>query len=106
MVFLGFSLSRNMSLPTDHLMDGWWGSGAQPRTSSSDTMARFNEEAGSGFIRRQKVINHPGEVNKLREFPHRRNVIVTHTDAAEVRIVYLQIKRRVYSRLLTRMHSQ
>ena len=56
----------------------------QPRTSSSDTMARFNEEAGSAFIRRQKVINHPGEVNKLREFPHLRNVVVTHTDAPEV----------------------
>jgi hypothetical protein len=39
----------------------------------------------SPFVKKYKVIPHPGEVNKIREVPDMPHVVVTHTDAPEVR---------------------
>eukprot|EP00976_Prorocentrum_cordatum_P003602 70435-Prorocentrum_minimum.AAC.1 len=39
----------------------------------------------SPFVKKYKIIPHPGEVNKIREVPDIPHVVVTHTDAPEVR---------------------
>jgi len=38
----------------------------------------------SPFVKKYKVIPHPGEVNKIREVPDMPHVVVTHTDAPEL----------------------
>jgi histone-binding protein RBBP4 len=44
----------------------------------------FEEESRSPFVKSWKKIIHPGEVNKIREFESRPDLLVTHTDAPEL----------------------
>ena len=57
----------------------------QPRVAAAEHIAKFNEDLKSPFVKNYRVIPHPGEVNKIREVPDIPHVVVTHTDAPEVR---------------------
>ncbi|CAD7696557.1 unnamed protein product [Ostreobium quekettii] len=56
----------------------------KPRVASSETVTNWNEMNKCPYIKVQKTINHPGEVNKLRDIPQHPDLIVTHTDAPEL----------------------
>ena len=53
------------------------------RVAAAESMI-FEEESRSAFVKSWKKIIHPGEVNKMREFESRPELLVTHTDAPEL----------------------
>ncbi|XP_058774193.1 WD-40 repeat-containing protein MSI4-like [Vicia villosa] len=58
----------------------------KPRVAAAEHISQFNEEARSPFVKKHKTILHPGEVNRIREFPLDMNIIATHTDSPHVLI--------------------
>lgn len=56
----------------------------KPRVAAAEHISQFNEEARSPFVKKHKTIIHPGEVNRIRELPQKRQIIATHTDGPEV----------------------
>ncbi|KAL8102573.1 WD-40 repeat-containing protein MSI4-like [Apium graveolens] len=56
------------------------------RVAAGDHIAHFNEESRSPFVKKYKTIIHPGEVNRIREFPQYNSIVATHTDCPEVLI--------------------
>ncbi|CAD7695435.1 unnamed protein product, partial [Ostreobium quekettii] len=54
------------------------------RVASADAITNWNELHRCPYIKVQKAIIHPGEVNKLRDVPQHPDLIVTHTDAPEL----------------------
>ncbi|WOH11269.1 hypothetical protein DCAR_0830750 [Daucus carota subsp. sativus] len=56
------------------------------RVAAGDHIANFNEESRSPFVKKYKTIIHPGEVNRIREFPQYNSIVATHTDCPEVLI--------------------
>ncbi|KAI9109577.1 hypothetical protein K1719_019631 [Acacia pycnantha] len=57
----------------------------KPRVASED-INRFCEDSRSRNIKKYKAIIHPGEVNRIREIPENKNLLVVHTDRPEVLI--------------------
>ncbi|PIN02574.1 Nucleosome remodeling factor, subunit CAF1/NURF55/MSI1 [Handroanthus impetiginosus] len=56
------------------------------RVAAAEHIAQFNEEARSPFVKKNKTIIHPGEVNRIRELPQNSNIVATHTDSPDVLI--------------------
>ncbi|KAL9660156.1 hypothetical protein QQ045_024967 [Rhodiola kirilowii] len=56
----------------------------KPRISPAEHIAQFDEDAQSPFVRKQKTIIHPGEVNRIRELPLNNKIVATHTDSPKV----------------------
>ncbi|KAL3639766.1 WD-40 repeat-containing protein msi4 [Castilleja foliolosa] len=56
------------------------------RVAAAEHIAQFNEESRSPFVKKSKTIIHPGEVNRIREFPQNSNIVATHTDSPDVLI--------------------
>ncbi|CAM8887201.1 unnamed protein product [Rhodiola kirilowii] len=56
----------------------------KPRISPAEHIAQFDEDAQSPFVRKQKTIIHPGEVNRIRELPLNNKIVATHTDSPNV----------------------
>lgn len=56
----------------------------KPRVAAAEHISQFNEEARSPFVKKHKTIIHPGEVNRIRELPQKREIVATHTDGPEV----------------------
>ena len=58
---------------------------AKPRLESSEAVSSWGEQARSPHISAPlKTLVHPGEVNKLLDIPQHPNVVVTHSDTADV----------------------
>ncbi|XP_057549785.1 WD-40 repeat-containing protein MSI4-like [Amaranthus tricolor] len=58
----------------------------KPRVAAAEHISQFNEEARSPFVKKFKTIIHPGEVNRIREFPDNTSILATHTDSPDVLI--------------------
>ncbi|KAK8469739.1 hypothetical protein PHAVU_005G159800 [Phaseolus vulgaris] len=56
----------------------------KPRVAAAEHISQFNEESRSPFVKKFKTILHPGEVNRIREFPQKSHIVATHTDSPEV----------------------
>ncbi|CAJ1955403.1 unnamed protein product [Sphenostylis stenocarpa] len=56
----------------------------KPRVAAAEHICQFNEESRSPFVKKFKTILHPGEVNRIREFPQKSQIVATHTDSPEV----------------------
>mmetsp|Transcript_32664 Transcript_32664/g.45343 ORF Transcript_32664/g.45343 Transcript_32664/m.45343 type:complete len:628 (+) Transcript_32664:100-1983(+) len=56
----------------------------KPRVAAAEHISKFNEEMLSPFVKKIKIIPHPGEVNRIRECPQHPHIVVTHTDAPEL----------------------
>ncbi|KAL6755216.1 WD40 repeat-like protein [Haematococcus lacustris] len=56
----------------------------KPGVASAEVVSSWTDFSKSPYIKEQKVIFHPGEVNKIREVPGHPQLVVTHTDAPEV----------------------
>ena len=54
------------------------------RVAAAESIASFRDNGPSRFFRITKTIEHPGEVNKIRELAEFPDVLLTHTDAADV----------------------
>ncbi|CAL9049628.1 unnamed protein product, partial [Musa banksii] len=49
---------------------------------------QFNEETHSPFVKENKTIIHPGEVNRIRELPQYSKIVATHADSPYVVKIY------------------
>ncbi|KAK0598850.1 hypothetical protein LWI29_038570 [Acer saccharum] len=58
----------------------------KPRVAAAEHISQFNEEARSPFVKKNKTIIHPGEVNRIRELPQNSKIVATHTDSPDVLI--------------------
>eukprot|EP00798_Chlamydomonas_sp_ICE-L_P016080 gene16080-22219_t len=58
----------------------------KPRVSSGSHITSWNDYSHCPYIREQKVIYHPGEINKIKELPQNVNILVTHTDSPDLYI--------------------
>ncbi|CAN0901258.1 WD-40 repeat-containing protein MSI4 [Linum grandiflorum] len=58
----------------------------KPRVAAAEHISQFNEEARSPFVKKNKTIIHPGEVNRIRELPQNSRIVATHTDSPDVLI--------------------
>ncbi|XP_074578271.1 WD-40 repeat-containing protein MSI4-like [Curcuma longa] len=56
----------------------------KPRVATAEHISMFDEESQSPYVKRIKTIVHPGEVNRIREFPQNSKIVATHTDSPEV----------------------
>eukprot|EP00195_Chlamydomonas_chlamydogama_P006777 CAMPEP_0202905910 /NCGR_PEP_ID=MMETSP1392-20130828/36561_1 /ASSEMBLY_ACC=CAM_ASM_000868 /TAXON_ID=225041 /ORGANISM="Chlamydomonas chlamydogama, Strain SAG 11-48b" /LENGTH=458 /DNA_ID=CAMNT_0049594215 /DNA_START=185 /DNA_END=1558 /DNA_ORIENTATION=+ len=56
----------------------------KPHVCSSEVVSSWQEFSKCPYIKDQKVIFHPGEVNKMRDIPQHPELIVTHTDSPEL----------------------
>ncbi|KAG6489282.1 hypothetical protein ZIOFF_050551 [Zingiber officinale] len=56
----------------------------KPRVATAEHISMFDEESQSPYVKRIKTIVHPGEVNRIREFPQNSRIVATHTDSPEV----------------------
>eukprot|EP00798_Chlamydomonas_sp_ICE-L_P030922 gene30922-35977_t len=56
----------------------------KPHVCSSEVVSNWNEFSRCPYIKDQKVVFHPGEVNKIREIPQHPGLVVTHTDSPEL----------------------
>ncbi|GMH42256.1 hypothetical protein BSKO_10175 [Bryopsis sp. KO-2023] len=56
----------------------------RPRVASADKITGWSDMEKCPYVKVEKSIVHPGEVNKLRDCPLYPKIIVTHTDAPEL----------------------
>uniref|UniRef100_A0A7S3VQR3 Histone-binding protein RBBP4-like N-terminal domain-containing protein n=1 Tax=Dunaliella tertiolecta TaxID=3047 RepID=A0A7S3VQR3_DUNTE len=56
----------------------------KPNVASAEVVSSWTDFSKSPYLREEKVLFHPGEVNKIREIPQHPGLVVTHTDAPEV----------------------
>ncbi|GAX75310.1 hypothetical protein CEUSTIGMA_g2755.t1 [Chlamydomonas eustigma] len=51
---------------------------------SSEVVTMWSEFSRCPYIKDQRIVYHPGEVNKIREIPQHPELLVTHTDSPEL----------------------
>lgn len=56
----------------------------KPRVMLADQLCEFQLGLRSKLVKTIKTIFHPGEVNKIRDFPQNSDLVVTHSDCPEV----------------------
>ncbi|GAQ79765.1 nucleosome assembly factor [Klebsormidium nitens] len=56
----------------------------RPHVADAESMQSFNYDARSPLVKKYKTIIHPGEVNRIREYPEAQNIVATHSDSPMV----------------------
>eukprot|EP00897_Mesotaenium_endlicherianum_P003519 jgi/Mesen1/3195/ME000185S02336 len=56
----------------------------RPRVAAPEHMGDVSDDEESDFITTLKAINHPGEVNRIREMSEDKHIVATHTDSQDV----------------------